>query len=223
MENFLEKLKENKFIIICFIILLVIIFATEACVIYYLKLENDKSEEVIVSKPISKSEEETYKVFVELKGEVNKPGIYEVKSDKRIMDVIKLAEGLTKNADTSVINLSKKVVDEMVIIIYSKEEVKNLIKVKEEEKILIENCNKDSVTPNNACIENTDVTSNHLISINKATKEELMTLPGIGESKAINIIDYREKNGLYKSIEDLKKVTGIGESLYAQIKDFITT
>lgn len=226
MINFIEQLKENKFLLGIFIAIIVIIFTTEFLVVYYLKYEinNNKIEETDINLNSNILVEETYeekKVFVEIKGEVIKPGTYEVQADKRIIDVIKLAEGLTKNADTSVINLSKKVEDEMVIMIYSKEQIKSFLQVKKEEQILIEQCNKDSLTNNNACVES-DTSLTGLISINKATKEELMTLPGIGEEKALNIIDYREKVSLFSTIEDLKKVTGIGDSIYDKIKNLIT-
>ncbi len=133
------------------------------------------------------------------------------------------AGGLTENADTSVINLSKKVQDEMVIIIYSRDEVSRFREVKEIEKQVNDKCNQkdeDSLI-NNACIESSTNTPSK-VSINTATLEELMNLPGIGESKAKDIINYRETNGPFTSIEDLLKIKGIGESILAKIKENIT-
>lgn len=227
MGDFFEKLKTNKILLVCFTIVIVIIVVTEAIIIFYLKYDFSKNEKNEVNELVI--EEQTpveTKVFVEIKGEVVTPGIYEIKSDKRVLDVIKLADGLTENADTSVINLSKKVLDEMVIVIYSKEQVTNFLKVKEEEEVLIDHCKEDSLTSNNACIpsgNNSNSDSNGLISINTATKEELMTLPGVGEAKAIAIINYRTEVGPFENIQDLTKVSGIGEAVYAQIKDLITT
>jgi len=134
------------------------------------------------------------------------------------------AGGLTDQADTSVINLSKKVTDEMVIIVYSKEEVEKFKETKEIEKEVYDKCNQkdENSLINNACIESSSNTSSK-ISINTATLEELMTLPGIGESKAKDIINYRESNGPFNTIEDITKVTGIGESIFAKIKENITT
>lgn len=144
-------------------------------------------------------------------------------SESRVIDVIEKAGGLTKNANTTVINLSKKITDEMVIIIYSNSEVKSFEKTKEKEQQVQEHCiQKDqNALKNDACInENTSTSSK--ISINKATLEQLQTLPGIGESKAKDIISYREQNGPFTKIEDITKVSGIGESVFAKIKDYIT-
>lgn len=133
------------------------------------------------------------------------------------------AGGLTENADTSVINLSKKVQDEMVIIIYSRDEVSRFREVKEIEKQVNDKCNQkdENSLINNACLESSTNTPSK-ISINTATLEELMNLPGIGESKAKDIINYRETNGPFTSIEDLLKIKGIGESILAKIKENIT-
>ena len=112
----------------------------------------------------------------------------------------------------------------MVIIIYSKEEVKNFKKTKEIEKQVIEKCiQKDETSlTNDACIENNNKITSTKININTASIEELMTLPGIGESKAKSIIKYREETP-FKTIEDIKNIQGIGDNLYAQIKENITT
>ena len=119
--------------------------------------------------------------------------------------------------------------DEMVIIIYSKEEVKDFKKTKETENKVIEQCiqKSDTSLTNDACIDNNENNKNNhtdqntKININTATLEELMTLSGIGESKAKSIIKYREEYP-FKTIEDLKNVTGIGDNLFAQIKENIT-
>ncbi len=164
--------------------------------------------------------EEVITYFVDIKGEVNNPGTYEVLPDTRVLDVIEKAGGLTENANTSVNNLSLKVKDEMVIIIYSNEEVSNFSKVKEKESQVSKSCNSSDIR-NDTCISNDSLSG--LVNINTASKEELMTLTGIGESKALDIISYRDNNGLFNDISDITKVSGIGDSLYAKIKDFITT
>ena len=157
----------------------------------------------------------------------------------RVIDVIKKAGGLIENANTEYINLSKKLVDEMIIIIYSNDEIEKF-KETNKEVIYIE---YECICPDNkndACInENDTVNTNgvkekdksskeisndskdNLISINTATLEELMTLSGIGESKAQAIIDYREENGEFKKLEDIMNVSGIGESAYSKIKNNI--
>ena len=162
--------------------------------------------------------------MVDIKGEVISPGIYELPSTSRVIDVINKAGGLTDIADTSVINLSKKIEDEMVIIIYSEYEVNNWLTTKQEEDYLQEKCqnSEDSKIENDACISDNVIENNEtLININTATKEELMTLSGIGETKALAIISYREKTP-FTSIEDIKNVSGIGDSTYNEIKDYIT-
>lgn len=162
--------------------------------------------------------EKTNKVIVDIKGMVASPGVYEVDSSARVNDVIKLAGDLIDGADTSMINLAKVVHDEMTIIIYSSNEV--LQKYKDEICI----CDCPEIT-NDACINSNsenESTSNKLVNINTASKEELMTITGIGESKADTIIKYREDNGYFKSIEDIQNVSGIGESLFEKIKDYIT-
>lgn len=160
---------------------------------------------------------------MDIKGEIINPGIYSLEANSRVIDVINLAGGLTQNANTTVINLSKKITDEMVIIIYSNEQVANFSKTKEMEENIQEKCQGDTIK-NDACIETSDEQeqTSQMISLNTASKEELMQLPGIGEAKALDIIKYREENGLFKNIEDIKNVSGIGDSLFAKIKDFIT-
>lgn len=157
------------------------------------------------------------KVMVDIKGMVVNPGVYEVDSKYRVNDVINIAGGLLDGADTSLINLAKIVEDEMIIIIYSKEEI--LEKYKDEVCL----CECPEIT-NDACIENMYDTDNKIIvNINTASKEELMTVTGIGDSKAEEIIKYREENGKFNNIEDIKNVSGIGDSLFEKIKDYITS
>ena len=143
-----------------------------------------------------------------------------------MIDVINKAGGLTENANTSVINLSKKITDEMVIIIYSNEEVNDFKTTKKIEEQVIEKCiqKDDNSLRNDACIENDK--NNMLtgkVNINTASLEELMTLEGIGENKAKSIIEYRETKSKFNTIEDIKNVNGIGDNLFAQIKENITT
>ena len=112
----------------------------------------------------------------------------------------------------------------MVIIVYSNAEVEDFKKTKELEKQVQESCiqKDENSLKNDACVG--EASSNTgLISINTATEEELSSLSGIGPSKAKQIIEYRNSSGPFKTIEDIKQVPGIGESIYDQIKDYITT
>jgi competence protein ComEA len=180
-------------------------------------LIKEEKEEIIVS-PIVKEEiiEETIKlVKVDIKGSVKKPGVYELESSKRVIDVINKAGGLLKDANTSAINLSKVIFDEMAIYIYKKEEEILLeCPVIEVLECPIVEC---PILENDACIE----PINTKISLNNATKEELMTLTGIGETKAIDIINYRKTNK-FETIEEIMNVSGVGESTFNKIKDLIT-
>ena len=185
----------------------------EEVVVDIFKEENKEEEQIEESN--KKQKEEVPKVIVDIKGMVNNPGVYEVEKGKRVNDVINMAGGLTEEADTSNINLAKIVTDEMAIIIYSKEEV--LEKYKKD--ICICDC---PYIENDACIIETNNSTANQININTASVEELMNLPGLGEAKAKSIIEYREKNGKFKSIENIKEVSGIGETIFEKIKDYIT-
>ena len=179
-----------------------------------------------------KNEEVIEKITIDIKGAIKKPGVYTIENNKRVIDAIELAGGLLENADNSVINLSKKLKDEMVIIIYTKEEIKEMLKGDTSIKVIEKECICPKLE-NNACIENNKITNsgdnnenkdniNYPISINDATVEELMNLPGIGESKAKTIVEYRTENGSFEKIEDIMNITGIGEKLFEQIKEYIT-
>lgn len=137
--------------------------------------------------------------YVDIKGEVKEPGVYKLKEGSRVIDAINAAGGLKENADTYSVNLSKKITDEMVIIVPSSVE---------------------NTTVNNNVTQNTK--NNILVNINTATTKELLSITGIGESKASNIVKYREENGNFSSIEDIKNVSGIGDSLFEKIKKYIT-
>ena len=221
---------------IIFVVLGLVLLSVIGGVIFYklsFSSSNEEDDIVLNTKKETKDEkieEEEYEDIyyqVDIKGEVNTPGIYTVKKDSRVIDVIRLAGDLTDNADTSVLNLSKKVTDEMVIIIYSYDEVANFALTKEKEKQEQEACLNYSEITNDACIKDeseivSDSTISLKISLNTATIEELMTLPGIGEAKAKAIISYREEVGAFQNIEELKEVDGIGDTLFDQIKENIT-
>ena len=222
--KFKEKLNEYKIYIIAITIILSLI----AFNIYTLTLVDYKEEQVI---PITTKEKQISKIKVDIKGEINAPGVYELNKGECVNDLINKAGGITKNGDTSIINLSKKLEDEMLVIIYSKNEVIKLkTNNKETPKDICPKINnacpeKQLETINNQKAENTksnEKITDSKISINKATKEQLQSLTGIGETKAEAIIKYRTENGDFKKIEDIKNVSGIGESAFEKIKDQIT-
>ena len=138
------------------------------------------------------------KIFVDVKGAVKHPGVFETTKDKRVKDLIEEAGGLLDDADTSTLNLSQKVKDQMVIYV-----------LKHGEK-------PKQISDDGSSSSNTDV-----ININTANKEQLMKISGVGKTKAEAIISYREKNGDFKKKEDITKVRGIGKATFEKIKDKI--
>lgn len=214
---------------------------------YYLSDNDVEAKEEIVKQEDKKEvkekveKEKIIKIKVDVKGEVINPGVYELDGNSRVIDAINLAGGLTDKADTDMINLSKILVDQNVIIVYALEGKANTI-VAYKEKIDI--CATDY---NNACIKeevvNKEPTKNSdsnlkddassslnekgnekvsVININTANIEELTTLSGIGEAKANRIIEYRNNNGNFNTIEDIKNVAGIGDSIFEKVKNNIT-
>lgn len=171
-------------------------------------------------------------IKVDVKGEVKKPGVYELLKSARVIDAINAAGGLTKNAYTKYINLSKILNDENVIIVNAKSEIKKIENSTniEEIKVNINESNSSSITKEEVITNDKEnvlekvenKSENVFVNINTSTKELLMTLPGIGESKANAIIEERTKKGKFYDIDELKEVNGIGEKLYEEIKNLIT-
>lgn len=176
--------------------------------------ETQVQEEIQESNECSNDNEE--KIFVDIKGSVKTPGVYELNINSRVIDAIKASGGLNKDANTSYINLSKKLEDGDVIIIYSNKEIEEAEK---QDNIIEVPCDCSNIKNET----NEEETSNSKININTASLEELQTLNGIGESKAALIIEYRTSNGKFKSIEELKNVKGISEKIFSKIKENITT
>ena len=163
---------------------------------------NIDEENEIVDEEIDEEE-----IIVHITGAVNNPGIVKTKEGARIADIIELAGGELESADTSEINLAYKVQDGEKIYIPTKGENKeNLIYITTE-------------AGNNPISKSDD---NKKVNINTASQEELDTLQGIGPSTATKIIEYREKNGKFKTIEEIKNVTGIGDSKFEAIKENIS-
>lgn len=195
--------------------------------------ENSKQEKDIEEKNIEKNTSQ--EIYVDIKGAVKKPGVYKIGDNSIINDVIKLAGGLKANASTKYLNLSKKVQNEMVITIFTATEIskmatptKDTCSCPTEDIITCKDCSV--VIPNNSSndsnntqkMPNEEQPTTKKISLNKGTKDELMTLTGVGEAKADAIIEYRTKNNGFKALEEIMNVSGIGEAAYEKIKDNIT-
>ncbi len=159
---------------------------------------------------------ENNKVIVEIRGEVQNEGVYELTENSRIIDAIKSAGGFKENVDLSTINLALKLKDEMLILVCNENDDDCI----ETAKIInylysgTNNQTTDNNTGNNQTGE--------LVNINTANKSLLETLPNIGSSTATKIIEHRILHGAFLSIEDILNVSGIGEATYEQIKNFIT-
>ena len=175
-------------------------------------LSDDEEKDEIIEKAV-----ET--IFVDIKGEVENPGVYEMQLGDRVIDAVQMAGGFTDEATTDNVNLSKKLKDESVIIIPSYLKDYENVTIKNDYEIDI---NDDIVQSEKNESDEKIESSSNLININTASVVELMSLDGIGESKAKAIIEYRDINGDFENILDIKNVSGIGESIYEKIKDYIT-
>ena len=158
-------------------------------------------------------------IFIDIKGSVKNPGVYKLESDARVIDALLESGGILENANTRFLNLSKSLNDGDVIVVYSNEEIEE---AKKQETINIETPCICEEVKSDACYSEEGKEDNGKININVATLDELKILPGIGDAKASAIIDYRNTNGNFKSIEEIKNISGISDKLYEQIKDFIT-
>lgn len=192
------------------IIFLSIIVGVLAIYLVYHYVTNSSSEyiEENIYIETNNQPEEKNKIFLHITGEVNAPGIIEIDEGARLADVIEAAGGFTENADINKINLAYI--------------------VKDGQKINIPNVNyvdtNSYITENmgeNIIIEDITSSSTNLVNINTATQAELETLTGIGPSTALKIIKYREENGKFKTIEEIKNVSGVGDSKFEAIKDEI--
>lgn len=160
------------------------------------EIVQEESEETV-------KQPESASVFVEVKGAVKYPGVYEMPADARVKNVLEMAQ-LEHNSDLISVNQSMKLTDEMVIYIPANGEIEDF---------------NPSEGYDSAAEGNTD---NETVNINTGGVSELTTLNGIGEKKAQLIIDYREENGLFMKTEDLMDIPGIGEKTFESLKPYIT-
>ncbi|MCQ6278172.1 helix-hairpin-helix domain-containing protein [Bacillus sp. EB600] len=172
------------------------------------KKDNPASVDAVKDqKDQTKQPEKDETVIVDVKGEIKQPGIYHSNQMERVFDIIQRAGGLTDKADQSQVNFSAHVQDEMVIYIPAKGEANSSSPV------------IDSVPSGTT---NSAGKSTGKININKADENELQNIPGIGPAKAAAIIQYRQENGPFKAVEDLKKISGIGDKTFEKLKESIS-
>ena len=165
-----------------------------------------------VDKKEDDDEIEENTIIIHITGAVENEGIVEVKENARINDVIKAAGGLSDDANLESVNLAYAVEDGQKIYIPS---IKDQVEDIEDDELASQNASNEVIQ------QNDDQKSTNLININTASQEKLEELPGIGSSIATKIITYREKNGKFKNIEDIKNVSGIGDAKYDTIKNYI--
>ena len=215
-------IKDHYFLLLVCLLLIVINDAIIISDVYSLKTAKVSFNETIDN---NKDEQPNNLFKVDIKGYVKKPGVYEVSEGMNINDLINLSGGLKKGATTKNINLSKKLTDQMVVIVSSVSSLKSKYR---NSNIL----NEELSVKNDASIQESNIEgltqtvdsneiSNKKININTASINELLTLTGIGESKAKAIIEYRNTN-LFTNIDEIKNISGIGDSLFEKIKDSIT-
>ena len=221
MKEIILNLSKKQKIIISIVI--IIIFSLFLIYVYQnlyvddseIILSNNINDVTLNTNEIEVKEEKNNeeKVVVHVIGEVNNPGVVTLPEGSRIIDAINKAGGKTEEADLSKINLAFIVEDGTQIYIPRINENLNEIN-------LISDGAGIGVIINDSNLEENELEVK--VNINTANKEKLETLPGIGETTAQKIIDYREANGKFKTIEDIKNVSGIGEAKYESLKDKIT-
>ncbi|HEM5701134.1 ComEA family DNA-binding protein [Streptococcus suis] len=149
--------------------------------------------------------EEPSQLVVDVKGAVDKPGLYTLEAGARVNDAVEAAGGLTSQADPKSINLAQKLSDEAVVYVASKDENISVV---------------TSTTASSAMSPEEKSTS--LVNLNTATEADLQTISGIGAKRATDIIAYREANGGFKSVDDLNNVSGIGDKTMESIQPYVT-
>lgn len=186
-----KKLIGSAVILIIFIIFLGVGY-------YISKPSKELNSKEVFNETASVESKETKEITVYINGEVKSPGVYKLKNDSRLEELIKVSGGFSESADKTKLNLAKKLKDEDYIYVTKK---------------LEGSANASDTLHTNSSLQGGK------ININTASKEELKTIPGIGDVTSQKIIDYREKNGGFSSIEDLKKIGRIGDKMIEKIKE----
>lgn len=191
------------------IIFLLIVIIIGIGIILYKNFNNE--DNLAINSPSNFSENniaekiEVPSVIIHISGAVKNPGVYQLKSTDRVVDAVKIAGGITERANPDAINLAALLKDGQKIIIPYK--ISNQVTVESDKNI--EEVYSSSSSPSDQ------------ININTADDNTLQSLPGIGPVLSKKIIDYRNQNGLFEVIEDIKDVSGIGEKKFEGIKDLI--
>lgn len=213
--KYLEKYR-NKVVVFVMLLLLMILsvvytWQRQRTTHEFVSDDLMKIEETVVSET-SESEEILQDIIVDIKGAVKLPGVYQMTTQDRVIDLIEKAGGILANGDTETVNLAQKLTDQMSITILDKNQVQEL-----------STNNGGGIDSANKELQNFWNISSQTskIDINTADISQLETLPGIGPSKANAIVAYREEHGSFQSIEDIQNVTGIGAKTYEKLQESI--
>ena len=212
LELFDKKQKMMLAVFLIFVIFIIIFY-------FYTKYQEYQEAEIIseeweqeeIGQTNLSYAEETEQFIIHISGAVVKEGIVTIKQGARISDVIEAAGGLQENASLKNVNLAYMVEDGQKIYIPTKEEEESQ---EEKEYTIVQEGNHSS--------DDEKEEEKTKVNINKATQTELEELPGIGSATALKIIQYREENGTFHSIEEIKNVNGIGDAKFDQLKEYIT-
>jgi len=175
--------------------------------------EDNKSKEAEsreVNLTVVNNKENINKITVDIEGAVENPGVYTINENLRLDNLIKIAGGLKETAEIKGLNKAMKLEDEGYYYIFSIGEEDN-------GEIAVYNSGGSYLTTGEATSDSSD----GRININTASIESLQLIPGIGEVKAASIMEYRKKNGGFKSIEEIKSISGIGEKTFEKLRDYI--
>ncbi len=203
--------RQEKIVLLFIIAIIIIIFG------WKLYLQEKSSISIISAnqenREISLSTEENANegiCIIHISGAVQQPGVYQLSNGERIIDAVKVAGGVTEKANLDAVNLAAHLHDgQRIIIPYISEGVDDVLNATVEENLISRGLNFSQ--------------SSSLLNINIATARELESLPGIGTILAERIVEYRKDNGIFRKIEDVKNVPGIGEKKYEAMKEMITT
>lgn len=220
MQNWWRKIKTWQLVVgVCGIVLLGIavflLVTQQEKEDKELLIETSSTAEVTVDtkkeQDQANDESKSAKIYVDISGAVKQPGVYQLPEGSRLFDLLKQAGGLTEDAAIQTVNQAMIIQDQQKIIILTQAQAQSI----DTENI-----------PNNGHLEEKSAEKSSKeagkININQADLTQLQQLSGIGEKKAQAIIDYRNENGSFKTIEDLAKVTGIGEKTVEKLRDSIT-
>ncbi|NLL62076.1 MAG: hypothetical protein GX240_04725 [Candidatus Atribacteria bacterium] len=203
--------KQEKIVLLLIVTVIITIFGCR----FYLQEKNkitilpSNQENLSIQQNVADtSQEEIY--IIHIAGAVKQPGVYQISSGERIIDVVKMAGGALEKAHLDMVNLAAPIHDgQKIIIPFIPEERKGELSGMAEQGLTMPEFNYDA--------------NSGLININSATARELESLPGIGPVLAERILEFRKNNGIFRRIEDIKGVSGIGQKRFDAIKEMITT